>query len=273
MTQCTAPVRGHRSPKARRECPVCGKSSIYNSPKTFSPYPAVYSEIARTRPATNTKKISGHSPQVATSKTSRTVQWLIEHPTHLEQMEWIAEQINEISEALLQEYGPQYQGLTHHLWCDILAALASALEETLKTADFLIDATAENLANYVCELVVEARNDRAGASRTFFRRMACLIKLGQKNLDEVILKQATKIFIKKIFQKFTLDQRTAIEALLFQVRVLALMFCPAPEKHHAVWKSCAVPILGEQITGNLIEEINELKQLVRYRGGPIVRDP
>mgnify|MGYP006919501923 FL=1 len=69
-------------------------------------------------------------------------------------MEWIADQIGETSETLFKEYGPKYQRLAHHLWCDILAALAATLEETLKTTDCLIDKTADAFADQVCNFVL-----------------------------------------------------------------------------------------------------------------------
>ncbi len=89
---------------------------------------------------------------------------------------------------------------------------------------------------------------------------------GQKQLDEVILKEATKSFTKKTFQQIILKPRAEIKALLFQVRVLALMLCPAPEKHHAVWNNCAVPLVGDRIVSESLKEIDELKQLLEQRG-------
>lgn len=272
MTQCTAPQRGHRTPGGRAKCPVCGSNpySSYQSSRTqpanlrkLDPIPSVHKN-KQIPPKQNVQR------PLEGSNTSKTIQWLIEHPTHVEQIEWIANQIGETAEALLKEYGLKYQRLADHLWCDILAAVAEALEKTLNVADELIDITAESFADQVCNLVLSGRNHKEtnlpSGNQTLLEKIIGVMTPRRKSLDEVIVRQATKMLVKKTFQRIFLEPRAAVEAFLLQIRLLALSLCPAPEKHRTVWNSCAVPLIRAQIVSESLAEIENMKQMMEQQG-------
>lgn len=261
------------------------EGTIFLPPPPFHPHPyhpqtnkqAKKEETARKNlPPLPQKQLHQHTSKKTTIPQTLTtaITWLIENPTQLEQMEWIANQMGETAETLLTKYGPKYRRLAHHLWCDILAALSSTLNQALTATDLLIRRTADVVADQVYDLVMAGRNNRAGniptRGQTLMEKITGPLIPGREHLNEAILKQAIKTFIEKLLQKFILEPRTAVEALLLQIRLLALILCPAPEDHRTVWNNCAVPLVGDQVASKSLEEIDKLKQSIEQQGKSIL---
>ncbi|QOW64654.1 hypothetical protein [Rothia terrae] len=193
------------------------------------------------------------------------VDWLIEHPTELEQMQWIADQIGDSAETLLTQHKGKHHRVADHLWCDILAALAVILEKALKTKDKIVDLVASEVADGVWRLLKSQRNKELGnapcqkpQTRNTTSRLSRDIS---KGLDERILKKTIQVLVEKIIKHFTSDPVMSIENLLLQIRLLALLFCPDPYAHRAVWNHCMIPLLKERIIAESLKELQTLKRL------------
>lgn len=197
------------------------------------------------------------------------VDWLIEHPTELEQMQWIADQVGDCAEELLTQRKGKHRRVADHLWCDILAALADVLEKALKTKDKIIELVASEVADSVWRLVKRERNKELGnapcqkqQTRNTTSRLA---RDTSEELDERILKKTIQMLVNKIIKNFASDPVMSVENLLLQVRLLALLFCPDPYAHRAVWNHCMVPLLKERVIAESLEELQTLKRLFDQR--------
>lgn len=197
------------------------------------------------------------------------VDWLIEHPTELEQMQWIADQVGDCAEELLTQREGKHRRVADHLWCDVLAALADVLEKALKTKDKIIELVASEVADSVWRLVKRERNKELGnapcqkqQTRNTTSRLA---RDTSEELDERILKKTTQMLVNKIIKNFASDPVMSVENLLLQVRLLALLFCPDPYAHRAVWNHCMVPPLKERVIAESLEELQTLKRLFDQR--------
>ena len=61
MIKCTAPIRGHRSPRAERDCPRCGNRPA----ETLRNSKSQYSHAERVKQLSNTSKLQYNSTQRA----------------------------------------------------------------------------------------------------------------------------------------------------------------------------------------------------------------
>lgn len=193
------------------------------------------------------------------------VDWLIEHPTELEQMQWIADQVGDSAEELLTQREGKHHRVADHLWCDILASLAAVLDKMLETKDKVIELVASEIADSVWKLVEKERGEELGnapcqkpRTRNTTSRLSRDIS---KGLDERILKKTTQVLVEKIIKHFTSDSVMSIENLLLQIRLLSLLFCPDPYAHRAVWNCCLVPLLEGKVVAKSLKELQTLKRL------------
>lgn len=197
------------------------------------------------------------------------VDWLIEHPTELEQMQWIADQVGNCAEELLTQRKGKHRRVADHLWCDILAALATVLKKALKTKDKIIELVASEVADSVWRLVKRERNRELGnapCQKPQTRNNTSRLSRDKSDgLDERILKKTTQVLVKKIIKHFASDPVISIENLLLQIRLLALLFCPDPYAHRAVWNHCMVPLLKERVIAESLEELQTLKRVFDQR--------
>lgn len=193
------------------------------------------------------------------------VSWLIEHPTECEQMKWIASQVGEAAEELLLQTTGRQQHIADHLWCDILAALATVLAETLKSTDQLISTVSAEIAEQVWKLVKATREEELGnapCQTPKTRNKTSRLTRDQNNgIDELILKKVTEELIKKIIHTAFSEPRTSIESLLLQVRLLTLLFCPDVYAHRAVWNNCLVPLIKAEIIALSSDELKQMRPL------------
>ena len=88
--------------------------------------------------------------------------WLIEHPTERKQIEWIANQVGDACEEILKKFPGKHKRLADHFWCDVLAALAHAIDEVSKK----IDSISENISSYIANLVWEILKQERSSSTT-----------------------------------------------------------------------------------------------------------
>lgn len=199
------------------------------------------------------------------NRTIDIVNWLIEHPTTCDQMEWVADQIGEAAENLLLQFPGKHRRVADHFWCDVLAALASILAELLETSNQLIDDVAEAIAEKVWNSVEATRDEEKGNApyqqQSTRKSTSRLSRDYQEGLQEAVLKQTVETLVKKIIKKASAEPEITVETLLLQIRLLAILFCPGPYAHRAVWNNCVVPLIKDEIIAKSSEDMEDLKRL------------
>jgi hypothetical protein len=161
------------------------------------------------------------------------VDWLGHHLTTAEQVEAIAK---EISEDVVAELDRSFDAADRtargrelakfHFWCDILAALAKTLDEVQEEINKVVD--------LVPNLVVSAINPQSPIGQVTVRLAVDKTWERIKDLD----------FVKATLGAFDLSEP------LRAIRMLAVMTCPAPERHEAAAKFCMHPLIGEYVSTN-----------------------
>jgi arsenate reductase-like glutaredoxin family protein len=93
------------------------------------------------------------------------VDWLVSHPTEREQIDWMADQVGEVCELLLNQNPHTHRRLADHFWCDVLAALARVLDEALSELDSLPGELSEAFISALSERTWEAVRNERGSSK------------------------------------------------------------------------------------------------------------
>lgn len=203
------------------------------------------------------------------NRTIDIVNWLIEHPTACDQIEWIADQIGETAENLLTQFPGRHRRVADHFWCDILAALATILAELLETSNQFIGDAAEAIAEKAWASVETTRNEEKGNApcqkQCTRKTTSRLSRDYQEDLQEAALKQTVETLVKKIIKKALAEPKMTVETLLFQIRLLAILFCPDPYAHRAVWNNCAVPLIKDEIIAKSSEEMKNMRRLFEHQ--------
>lgn len=194
------------------------------------------------------------------------VDWLANHTTEREQVKWIAGEVGDVCVGVLGKFREndslrkeiRYR-LGDHFWCDALAALAHAIDEVIKEIDSIIDSISEEFSSYIADLAWKILKQERSSSTGYSpkseakkeRAKTRLEKDKEAGLKEVDLEDITKKLLKEIIKKTLKDSTTPIEEKLGElqryVRILALLMCPDPYVHRAVWEYCLLPILKEGI--------------------------
>ncbi len=148
------------------------------------------------------------------------VLFLAEHPQLRDQIRDIAEKLgSEVLEAadsaIGGDRGRRRECLTNHFWCDLLAAIGCAWQG--------VESTLDDLETAVTERLIQLReNERP---------------------DELINRVAIRATVKASFAAFkSLSFYSSAESFVTSARLLAILICPAPEKHQAVFDCCVRPL-------------------------------
>lgn len=184
------------------------------------------------------------------------VDWLIEHPTERKQIEWIADRVGDACGEILNESPEVYCRLADHFWCDVLAALAHAADEAIKKIDSISEEVSSYIADLAWKILKQERSSSTGDTPNPRVKKSGVTKTRLKKdeesgLEEVVLEDVTKKLVKEIVKKFLKESTTPITTKLGElqqnVRILALLMCPNPYAHRAVWEYCLLPILKAEI--------------------------
>lgn len=198
-------------------------------------------EWDRNRPRTaKSRPNKNRRAAAADSAIADVVDWLAEHPDEIDLIEAVGDLLaKDVSEELEHELGKAEwkalkRSLVDHFWCDLLAALAAALGEFKKITD--------RIPEPVEKTILESR---AMEKRSVVDKS--LVRLAVRTVWNLIKRLP-------VFGQF--------DDLLRAVRILAILLCPAPEDHPAVYRHCIVPLVGEgsrgiisDVTKKRLEEI------------------
>lgn len=182
------------------------------------------------------KRSGGRSTKVQKESATDSVvvdlaDWLGHHLTTADQVQAIAEKISkEVVAELDGSFDASHRTRRRreiaqsHFWCDILAGMAEALNEVQKEINKVVD--------LVPNLVVSAIGPHSAIGQATVRLAVDKTWEQIKELD----------FVKAALGVADLSE--PIRA----IRMLAVMICPAPERHEAVVKHCVHPLVGEQVS-------------------------
>lgn len=157
--------------------------------------------------------------------------WLSSHLTTADQIEAIATRIgNDVTAELDGSFDASSRDARRktlaesHFWCDMLAALATTLNAVQKQIDKTID--------QVPKLVVSAIEPQTTIGQATVRLVAARTWDLVKNIE----------FVKAAIAALDLSEP------LRAIRMLAVMICPAPERHEVVVKHCMNPLIGQHVS-------------------------
>lgn len=163
------------------------------------------------------------------------VDWLAHHRTVVDEVEAIAKILgDEVLQELDRSLDPSHRAdrrhaFTDHLWCDLLAGMAQALEAYDKQLDRIPDR--------ITALILAARERGSRSAVEDFQ-----VKLA--------VNEAWKAIQELPFVKALLPE---VEEPLRAIRILAILICPAPEHHHEVIVHCLNP-LGSELVSEATQE-------------------
>ncbi|WP_146174817.1 hypothetical protein [Umezawaea tangerina] len=158
------------------------------------------------------------------------IEWLVRNPDAGDRIEAVAKKIsNEVVAALDHSVDTAKRAerrkklAASHFWCDILAGIAKTLNDIQEEIDKVIA--------QVPKLVISAINTSS--------------TIGTATVELAVEKTWEQIkeldFVKTALQLHDLSEPVRA------VRMLAIMICPAPERHEAVIKHCVKPLVGDQV--------------------------
>ncbi|MBF0688639.1 MAG: hypothetical protein IR158_12860 [Cellulomonas sp.] len=208
-----------------------------------------------------------------TARTVDIVSRLVAVRSEREQLDWMADQVDRACTTVLTTGSDRHLRLADHFWCDVLAALAHTLTEIVDAVDQLpaevAELTVRSVATMTWEQVRDSRNVSFGnapvvreRSRTFHRTTR-LERDTATDLTEEVLRQTTEALAMVLLQAAIEGVHVTFDDLVVKLRVLALLFCPDPYSHAAVWNHCAVPLINAAVVGQVRARLDRLLPLFR----------
>lgn len=162
--------------------------------------------------------------------------WLSENPNTIENIQKVGDiLVDTVIKELDESFGGSNprdarKRLNDHLWCDILATSAEAIEKFSEAMD--------QIPEYVTTVIMQSREtDRRGLLPEALVRVAV---------------QAAWAPIKKMIEA------TGIEELQRTCRILAVLICPAPEKHKAVQDGALLPLAKKGLLETSKERLKQV---------------
>ena len=193
------------------------------------------------------------------------VDWLVANPSEREKIEWMARQVGDTCEQVLKQHPGTHPRLADHFWCDVLAALVQVLTEVLDE----IDKVPSRVSQFTVDLLGARTWEAVHAQRVGSKGNApCQQKKTRKTvsradndvaagLHDAILEKAVKDLVTALMTGVTEATHGALDPIILRLRILAILFCPDPYAHKAVWDYCVVFLLKQ---GIVIRSQNYLQQ-------------
>ncbi|MGV9598648.1 hypothetical protein ACWDR1_18455 [Streptosporangium sandarakinum] len=162
--------------------------------------------------------------------------WLSENPKTIEHIQKVGNiLVDSVIKKLDEEFGGSdprsaRKRINDHLWCDLLVAMADAIKR--------FEEAIGEVPEYVTTIIMQSREAE-----------------GRKPFLEVLVRLAVRAAWKPIEEMI---DTTGIPELQRACRILAVLICPAPEKHKAVWDDALLHLADE---GLLVTSKERLAQV------------
>lgn len=187
------------------------------------------------------------------TRTVDIVDWLADHPSEAEQLNWLADQVGKVCGDALKASPGKHQRLADHFWCDVVAALVHVLDEAVTSVDALPAAiarvTVPEIGNRTWHHVRTSRETSHGNAPTAdtksrsFNRDTRAERDTAADLAEAVLEKAVEDLVSLILDGAIAGVHLTFDELILKLRLLAVLLCPDPYAHAAVWNHCVVPLL------------------------------
>jgi hypothetical protein len=170
------------------------------------------------------------------SATVDLVDWLSENPDTIDRIQAIGDLL---AGPVIQELDKQFGGtrprklrkqLTDHFWCDLFVAVAEAIETFSKAID--------RVPEYVTAAVLQSRKAE-GRSVLLDALVGLAVRTAWKSITSMI-------------------DTAGAEEIQRGCRILAVLICPAPEKHKAVQDGALLPLAKEGLLETSRERLEQV---------------
>ncbi|MFI6174502.1 hypothetical protein ACIA8R_03070 [Nonomuraea sp. NPDC051191] len=162
--------------------------------------------------------------------------WLSGHPEVIEHVQKVGDVLVDcVITRLDEEFGGSdlrkaRKRINDHLWCDLLVAMADAIEKFSEAMD--------RIPEYVTTIIMQSRKD--DDREPFLEALVGLaVRVAWKPIKEMI-------------------EATGITELQRACRILAVLICPAPEKHKAVQEGALLPLAKEGLLATSKERLEQV---------------
>jgi hypothetical protein len=164
------------------------------------------------------------------------VDWLSENPDTIDRIQDIGDIL---AGPVIQELDKRFGGtkprkarkqLTDHFWCDLLVAVAEAIETFSKAID--------RIPEYVTTVVLQSR-EAEGRSVLLDALVGLAVRTAWEPIKSMI-------------------HTTGIEEIQRGCRILAVLICPAPENHKAVQDGALLPLAKEGLLETSRERLEQV---------------
>ncbi|MFB9474922.1 hypothetical protein [Nonomuraea salmonea] len=170
------------------------------------------------------------------SATVDLVDWLSENPDTIDCIQEIGDIL---AGPVIQELDKRFGGskpreirrqLNSHLWCDLLVAVAEAIEKLSKAMD--------RVPEYVTTVILQSRKAE-GRSVLLDALVGLAVRTAWEPIKSMI-------------------HTTGIEEVQRGCRILAVLICPAPENHKAVQDGALLPLAKEGLLETSRERLEQV---------------
>lgn len=188
------------------------------------------------------------------ARTVDLVNWLVEHPTEVTQINWMEDRVRDACERALEAHPRTHVRFADHFWCDVIASLLQVFDELIQEFESLPGAVAHQTTRWVArrtwDFVRESRRTSLGndpttrsTSKGFHQKSRLAEDIGA-GLSEEILASVVQDVVTVLVQGALDGVHLTFDGIVLKLRILGLLLCPNPYAHAAVWNHCFVPLLG-----------------------------
>lgn len=199
------------------------------------------------------------------ARTMNLVQWLVEHPTERDQLEGVVELLVRASSDLLESAPDSKRSalkkrILDHLWCDLIASVACAiegfgsLEEKAKEEVAVAIAAGATALLKSARAAAEARPARANEDGTAVSK-ADLDTGAGLSVDKAILQGCIRGVVHLALDGATAGLDAYLKTILIKLRIAGVMLCPDVTAHENVWRHCWLPLWKDALFDALLEEL------------------
>ncbi|HET6299450.1 MAG TPA: hypothetical protein VFG33_39155 [Kribbella sp.] len=139
---------------------------------------------------------------------------------------------------------PLRLGLADHFWCDLFAAIAQVARD--------VQAELDQVPDHLAGVIIHSRraDNNLVRPKRGARRPTKRIRL-----EDVIVERVIAAAVETAWAPVQALYQAKLQLLIRHAQILAILICPAPERHRSVVEHCMRPLFGEEIADPTVERI------------------
>jgi hypothetical protein len=139
---------------------------------------------------------------------------------------------------------PLRLGLADHFWCDLFAAIAQVARELQAELDQVPD----QLAGFIV-------GSRAADNNLVRPKRGAPRPVKRIPLEDVIVERVVATAVRTAWAPVQAMYQAKLNLLIRHAQILAILICPAPERHRSVVEQCMRPLFGEEVAEPTVARI------------------